>query len=393
MSVETPTAPKEQTIYEHMISRGVSRREFLRFCAWMGACIGLEKSGIAQIAQALETRKRIPVVWMHFQECTCCSESFLRSSHPIVADILLDKISLDYTETLLAASGAQAEKCLQDTIKNFHGEYLLAIEGSVPLAEDGAYCCIGGKSAKQIVEEVAAGAKAVIAWGNCACSGCVQAAKPNPTQATPIHQVIAGKPIVNVQGCPPIAEVMAGVLVHLLAFDRIPQLDALGRPKAFYSRRVHDTCYRRPNYDAGLFVESFDDENARKGYCLYKVGCRGPTTYNSCSTVRWNGGVSFPIQSGHGCIGCSEEDFWDNGPFYARLAGVGPLSIDMNADKIGLGAVGAVGAGIAVHAALSAVARARETTPKAKNAPKKEKEAKPEQKAPEKPKNDEEADQ
>ena len=80
----------------------------------------------------------------------------------------------------------------------------------------------------------------------------MQAAKPNPTQATPIHKIISGKPIINVQGCPPIAEVMAGVLVHLLTFDRIPQLDSLGRPKAFYSRRVHDTCYRRPNYDAGL---------------------------------------------------------------------------------------------------------------------------------------------
>jgi Ni,Fe-hydrogenase I large subunit len=184
------------------------------------------------------------------------------------------------------------------------------------------YCCIGGTTAADIVQEVAAGAKAIIAWGNCACSGCVQAAKPNPTSATPINKIITGKPIVNVQGCPPIAEVMAGVLVHLLTFDRIPQLDALGRPKAFYSRRVHDTCYRRPNYDAGLFVESFDDENARKGYCLYKVGCKGPTTYNSCGTIRWNGGVSFPIQSGHGCIGCSESNFWDNGPFYRAPLGL-----------------------------------------------------------------------
>ena len=112
---------------------------------------------------------------------------------------------------------------------------------------------------------------------------------------------------------------MAGTIVHLLAFDRIPQLDGLGRPKAFYSRRVHDTCYRRPNYDAGLFVESFDDENARRGYCLYKMGCRGPVTYNACGVMRWNNGVSYPIQSGHGCIGCSEANFWDNGPFYQHL--------------------------------------------------------------------------
>jgi hydrogenase small subunit len=348
------------TVYEQLTARGVSRRDFLKFCGWMSACMGLGADGIAQVVHALETKTRIPVVWMHFQECTCCSESFIRSSHPIVADILLDKISLDYTETLLAASGHQAEQCLQDTIRKYKGEYLLCIEGSVPLAEDGVYCCIGGKSAKDIVAEVAAGAKAIIAWGNCACSGCVQAAKPNPTAATPVHKVISGKPIINVQGCPPIAEVMAGVLVHLLTFDRIPQLDAQGRPKAFYSRRVHDTCYRRPNYDAGLFVESFDDDNARKGYCLYKMGCKGPTTYNSCGTIRWNGGVSFPIQSGHGCIGCSESNFWDNGPFYERLGNFPGFGIETTADKIGLAVGAATVAGAAAHAVLTNIRKHHE---------------------------------
>ncbi|HVS52584.1 MAG TPA: hydrogenase small subunit [Opitutaceae bacterium] len=356
-----PSPARDQvTIYEQLTSRGVSRREFLKFCAWMSACIGVGSEGVAQVVNALETKKRIPVVWMHFQECTCCSESFLRSSHPIVADILLDKISLDYTETLLAAAGSQAEACLQDTIKKFKGEYLLCVEGSVPTAADGAYCCIGGRSAEDILREVAADAKAVIAWGNCACSGCVQAAKPNPTSATPINKIITGKPIVNVQGCPPIAEVMAGVLVHLLTFDRIPQLDALGRPKAFYSRRVHDTCYRRPNYDAGLFVESFDDENARKGYCLYKVGCKGPTTYNSCGTIRWNGGVSFPIQSGHPCIGCSESNFWDNGPFYTRLPSFPGFGIETTADKIGVVLGAATVAGAAAHAVLTNIRKHHE---------------------------------
>jgi hydrogenase small subunit len=353
MPHELETLPQEQTIYEQIISRGVSRREFLGFCAWMGACIGVKAGGVEQMVKALETKKRIPVIWLHFQECTCCSESFLRSSHPIVADILLDKISLDYTETLMAASGHQAEQALQDTIAKYKGEYLLCIEGSVPIAEDGVYCCIGGKSAKGIAEECAEGAKAIIAWGNCACSGCVQAAKPNPTQAMPIKKIIAGKPIINVQGCPPIAEVMAGVLVHLLTFDSIPELDNLGRPKAFYSRRVHDTCYRRPNFDAGLFVESFDDENARKGYCLYKVGCKGPTTYNSCGTIRWNGGVSFPIQSGHPCIGCSEANFWDKGSFYERLPNFPGFGIEATADTLGTVALGAAVAGVAAHAVMT----------------------------------------
>ena len=352
---EAPPLAGERTIWDEMRARGVSRRDFVKFCTWMSACLGLEASGVAQVVRALETKRRLPIVWLHFQECTCCSESFIRSSHPLVADILLDKVSLDYTETLQAAAGFQAEQCLRDTIRNNPGGYLLMVEGSVPMADGGVYCCIGGRSALEIVREAAAGAKAVVAWGNCACAGCVQAAKPNPTTATPIHQVVAGKPIINVQGCPPIAEVMAGVVVHLLAFDRIPQLDALGRPKAFYSRRVHDTCYRRPYYDAGLFVESFDDENARRGFCLYKMGCRGPTTYNSCGVMRWNNGVSYPIQSGHGCLGCSEAGFWDNGPFYQRLASFPGFGIETTADQIGLTVGAATVAGAAAHAVLTNV--------------------------------------
>ena len=338
------------TIWEHAQSKGVSRRDFLTACAWMTAMLGLPTSAVAQVTKALETQPRIPVLWFHFQECTCCSESFIRSSHPGIADIVLDKISLDYTETLMAASGKQAEDALRDTMTKYKGNYLMVVEGSVPTAEGGVYCCIGGRTALDIVQEAAAGAKAMICWGSCASNGCVQAAKPNPTQATPIHKLISGVPIINVPGCPPIAEVMTGTIVHLLAFDRIPQLDGLGRPKAFYSRRVHDTCYRRPNYDAGLFVNSFDDENAKRGYCLYKMGCRGPVTYNACGVMRWNGGVSFPIESGHGCIGCSEGNFWDNGPFYRHLPNFPGFGIETTADKVGVALGAATVVGIAAHA-------------------------------------------
>jgi len=232
----------------------------------------------------------------------------------------------------------------------FKGEYLMLVEGAVPQNDGGVYCCIAGRSAVDIVREAAAGAKGVIAWGSCASNGCIQAASPNPTGATPAYKIISGVPVVNVPGCPPIAEVMTGTIVHLLAFDRVPQLDGLRRPMAFYSRRVHDTCYRRPNYDAGLFVQTFDDENARHGFCLYKMGCRGPVTYNACSVTRWNEGVSYPIQSGHPCIGCSEPRFWDNGPFYRHLASVPGFGIETTADTVGAIAAAATAGGIAVHA-------------------------------------------
>lgn len=338
------------TMWEHAQVKGYSRRDFVKFCAWMGALTGIEASGIGKLLHAMDTKPRIPVLWFHGQECTCCSESFIRSSHPIVSDLILDKISLDYSETLQAAAGFQAEEAMHAVMKKYKGEYLMLVEGSVPLGNDGVYCCIGGRTMLDIVKEAAENAKAIVAWGNCATHGCVQAAKPNPTEATPIHKIISGKPIINVPGCPPIAEVMAGTIVHLLAFDRIPQLDGLGRPKAFYSRRVHDTCYRRPNYDAGLFVETFDDENAKRGYCLYKVGCRGPVTYNSCGIIKWNEGVSYPIQSGHGCIGCSEKNFWDNGPFYQHLASFPGFGIESTADTVGVALGVATAVGITAHA-------------------------------------------
>jgi hydrogenase small subunit len=340
----------QPTYWDKFQEQGYSRRDFLKFCAYISAAIGIHSTGIATVAKALENKPRPPIVWFHFQECTCCSESFIRSSHPMVADIVLDKISLDYTETLQAAAGHQAEEALHKTMKDFHGEYIMTVEGSVPTKDGGIYCTIGGRTALDIVKEAAEGAKAIIAWGSCASNGCIQAAKPNPTGATPIHKIITDKPIINVPGCPPIGEVMAGVVVHVLAFERLPQLDGLGRPKAFYAKRVHDSCYRRPYYDAGLFVESWDDENANKGYCLYKMGCRGPVTYNSCGIMRWNNGVGYPIQSGHGCIGCSEADFWDNGPFYRHLASFPGFGIETTADKIGT-VVGAITlGGMAAHA-------------------------------------------
>jgi len=349
------TVQQNPTYLEEFKRKGYSRKDFLKFCTLMAAYLGLENASIGQVVKAMSAKPRLPVIWLHFQECTCCSESFIRSSHPIVADVLLDQISLDYTETLMAASGFQAEEAMKNTMTKYKGEYILCVEGSVPTAADGVYCMIGGKTSMQILEEAAEGAKAIIAWGSCASNGCVQAANPNPTSATPIHKLVKGKPIIKVPGCPPIGEVMAGVIVHIVTFGRLPELDGLGRPKAFYSKRVHDTCYRRPYYDAGLYVESFDDDNAKKGYCLYKVGCKGPSTYNACAVTKWNNGTSFPIQSGHGCFGCSEENYWDNGRIYDRASAFPGFGIESTADAVGKIALGVTAGALAAHAIMTNV--------------------------------------
>ena len=91
---------------------------------------------MAQVVNALETKPRLPIIWLHLQECTCCTESFIRAAHPIVATLLLDKISLDYTETLMAAAGEQAEAAKEETMKKYYGNYLLMIEGSLPTKDE-----------------------------------------------------------------------------------------------------------------------------------------------------------------------------------------------------------------------------------------------------------------
>ena len=351
-----------ETQYQALRRQGVSRRSFLTFCSLTAASLGLGKAGAQDIANAMQVKPRTPVVWLHGLECTCCTESFIRSYHPIAKDVILSMVSLDYDDTIMAAAGEQAEAALEDTIRNYKGNYILAVEGNIPLGGDGTFCIPGGETFLEKIQHVAHDAKAVIGWGSCAAWGCVQAAKPNPTHAVPITKVITDKPIVLVPGCPPIPEVMTGVITYILTYDRLPPLDRLGRPKMFYGQRIHDKCYRRAHFEAGQFVEKFDDIGAKLGYCLYKMGCKGPTTYNACSTLRWNEGLSWPVQSGHGCIGCSENNFFDKGSFYAHEPDILPPlfgGVETTADKVGLATVGVVTVAAAAHAALSAVAQAR----------------------------------
>ncbi len=350
----------DQTYYRSIIKKGYSRRDFLKFATYMTAFMGLDYSAVGQVVKAMETKKRIPVIWEHFQECTGCSESFIRSDHPLVADIILDKISLDYTDTLMAASGHQAEEAKQASMKENYGKYILIVEGAIPTKDDGVYCAIAGRTAVEILKESAAGAAAIITFGSCSSWGGVQAAHPNPTGSVPVSEIIKDKPIVMVPGCPPISEVMTGVVLYYIVFGKLPELDASGRPKQFYGKRVHDSCYRRPNFDAGLYAESFDSEEAKKGYCLYKLGCRGPLTYNACGYTGWNNGVSFPIKSGYPCIGCSENNFWDNGPFVERVENIPGMGIEATADTIGKIAIGAAVGGAVVHAITANFAKRKE---------------------------------
>lgn len=358
------TKTKEKTIYQEFLSRGYTRRDFLKMCTALAATMGLSFKETDKVVHAMETSKRVPVIWLEFQSCSGCSESFIRSTHPTVESVLFNMISLEYNEVLSAASGHQVESAMESAIKKYPNEYVLVVEGSVC---DDEFTHIGGKAAKSVLEEAAKKAKMIITYGSCASWGGIPAAKPNPTNGKPVSDIVKDKPIIRVPGCPPISEVMTGVIAHVITFGTLPELDHLDRPKAFYRHRIHDKCNRRAYFDAGLFAESFDDVGAKEGYCLYKLGCKGPTTYSACPEMRWNGGTSYPIQAGNPCIGCTEKGFWDNGPFFTRVAKIPGTQTTINPDKVGLAAVGVAAAGVVVHAGATAAVKKKKENKASEN--------------------------
>ncbi|MFO6427199.1 hydrogenase small subunit [Escherichia coli] len=148
-------------------------------------------------------------------ECTGESVSFIRSAHPLAKDVILSLISLDYDDTLMAAAGTQAEEVFEDIITQYNGKYILAVEGNPPLGEQGMFCISSGRPFIEKLKRAAAGASAIIAWGTCASWGCVQAARPNPTQATPIDKVITDKPIIKIL-LPAIPDVMSAIITYMV---------------------------------------------------------------------------------------------------------------------------------------------------------------------------------
>jgi hydrogenase small subunit len=349
-----------ETLGERLQSRGVSRRDFLEFCGRLAVVLGLGELAGPRLAHALQSVRRPSVIWIQLQECTGCVESVLRTVEPTIGNLLLEMVSLDYSHTIMAAAGHQAEAALQKAMQDNAGKYLLIVTGSIPLADGGVYTTIGGRTAKAVLEEAAHGAAAIVAVGACAHWGSVQAARPNPTGAVGVSEVIKDKPVINVTGCPPIGDVVTATVAHFLTFNRLPATDSDGRPLFAYGKRIHDQCPRRAHFDAGQYVEVFDDENARKGWCLYHVGCKGPATFSPCPIFQWNGGTSWPIGAGHPCIGCTERNFWDTmSPFYDRLPDVGGFGVERTVDIMGAAlAIGAT-AGVAAHAIATGVHQAR----------------------------------
>ncbi len=332
---------------------GLDRRTFLKFCSGVAVTLALPARFAPRIASALAAVTRPVVVWLEFQDCAGDTEAFVRSRNPSASELILGLISLDYHETLMAAAGSAAEQARDEAVAK--GGHLLIVEGSVPTGIRGS-CTIGGRAADDILRTCARGAAGIINVGTCSAFGGIPRASPNPTGAVAVADVVSGVPMVNLSGCPVNADNLTATIVHYLTFGEFPATDSFGRPLFAYGERIHDTCPRRGHFDAGQFAAEWGDEGHRNGWCLYRLGCKGPSTFHNCPSVRYNNATSWPVQAGHGCVGCSEPDFWDTmTPFYDKLPHVDAAGLDVTADRLGLAVVAATAAGFALHGVGKAV--------------------------------------
>lgn len=348
-------------LYSLLAARGVSRRDFLKFCGSIAAMIGLSEAYVPQIAAAVVSGSKLkPTLWLNGGGCSGCTESVAQSDYPDVATIVLDILSVNYIETIMMAQGEDAEKAIADTIKA--GEYIVIYEGAVMTGEDGNTLRIAGRTGLEVLEEAAEGAEAVIAVGSCAVDGGWIAGRPNTTGGTGVMKYLSDvgieTPVVNLPACPVNPEWVVALVVDYLILERLPELDDFARPVSMFGQTIHDNCPRRGHFENGEFVNEFGTEEEAMGYCLYKVGCKGPQTFTNCPIVRWNSRSSWCVESGSPCIGCGTVDPISGGdsnwvdmntPFLNRHRDLPIGDSTVQPTTVGVIAGGAVAAGLAIH--------------------------------------------
>lgn len=230
-----------------MERRGVSRREFNKWCLKMISLMGVATvtggiSNAQEIADKMAALKRPVVIWLQLQECTGCLESTIRSYNEEIGDMVLSAVSMPYVELLMAPSGEAANQALEDAIREPH---ILVINGSVPVNDGGVYCTVAGDTVENMLRHCAENASHILAVGSCAYFGSIQAARPNPTGAVGIRDILTDRTVINVPGCPPIGDVITAVIMYILTFDRAPECDLESRPLMAYGTRIHNNCPRR----------------------------------------------------------------------------------------------------------------------------------------------------
>ncbi len=372
-------AHEDRAFYDRLADRGVSRRDFLKYCGSVAAMLGLSEAMAPTIAAAVETaagNKLYPAIWLNGGACTGCTESAAQSTYPDIAQIVLDILSMNYMETVMYATGASADEALIETAEKAKGKFILIYEGTVMTGLDGNTLRIGGKPSLEQIDEIAPKAAAIVAVGSCAVDGGWvkgnnAAGGQDPADNIPfnggtgISMYLESKgikvPVINLPTCPVNPEWIVAIVIDALLLGELEsgalldKLDQYGRPTFIYGQTIHDNCPRRGHFENGEFVYKFGSEEEAKGYCLYPVGCKGPQTMTNCPIVRWNNQVSWCVESGSPCIGCGNFNWVDeNAPFLGRMrkVGLGSGSEEggFNPGTVGAVAGGVVLAGLGVHA-------------------------------------------
>ncbi|MGI6216722.1 MAG: hydrogenase small subunit, partial [Coriobacteriales bacterium] len=355
----------ESGFYGYLAARKITRRQFLKFCGGIAVALGLTDAMAPRIAEALEigaTEGNLaPVIWLEAGSCSGCTESFAQVDSPDIATVVLDLISLNYSETLSAAAGYSLEQAKAETIAA--GNYILVYEGGVMTGWDGNALLIGGEKGTDILAEAAASAVAVIACGSCAVDGGWQAGDPNPAGAMGVQQFLEERgistPVVNLPACPVNPENVIAVIVDYLLIGQLPTLNSKNMPTDLFGQVIHDNCPRRGHFENGEFVYKFGSEEETHQFCLYAMGCRGPETYANCPVVRWNRRASWCVESGAPCCGCATANPHNNvgnwvnanSPFFSsRLRDLHIGDANVQPSSIALGITGIVAACIVVHA-------------------------------------------
>lgn len=342
---------QDDGLYAAMVRRGMTRRSFLQFSAAMATALALPMSYAPQIAKAVEASKRLPVIWIRGQACGGNTEALLRSGDPTAVSLFLDVLNVQYHDSFLAVAGADSDAARTAAMSAYPNRYFAVVEGSIPDGSSSQYCLIGGRPAADVVREVAAGAVATIAVGSCAADGGAPAAGANLTKAGGIKSMVPSGKYMALPGCPVNPVNLASVIVHFITFNELPKADLASRPLSAYGDLIHNQCERRPHFEFGEFATEWGDEGSQKGWCLYKVGCKGPETMGNCPTVRYGEKTSWNVRSGHGCMGCMTPSFWNQmGSAYKRLPAPIPFLPNVTTDNVGQLMMAGLGGVMGVHA-------------------------------------------
>ena len=356
----------------------LNRRDFLKLCALMGvgAVVVLYSSEIKRVVGQIaeENGGRIHLIWLTLASETGCTISMLQASNPDLIEAVENLgISADFWKALMTpdydlgwvSAGYTREDLSQ--VPLFNAAFgsapvdVLVVEGApqlgTPTGGDPGYFCTTGKyngstvTGYEALQRLAAKASYVVAVGQCSSFGGIPAAKGNLTGAVSVTEALKAasvttkKPVINIPGCPANPDWTIVTLATVLqGFD--PDLDDLGRPRAFFSSYIHDDCPRRDAYNRGQMAKTFDDPVG----CFWDLGCKGPITQSACAKTKWNSGTGFCTQAGPMCWGCMHPNFPDppTSGFFSP-GDLTPTLLGLTVDNVGEVLVAGAAGALAVH--------------------------------------------